>query len=103
MINHSFPPADDESTKKPQPRRLAWMVAGGILAIGLLAVLLLACILWIPDQLYPDLKESELKNIGDAGKIQELKGARLKLQNDARTTLLQGLGALLVLTGAVIA
>jgi hypothetical protein len=38
----------------------------------------------------------------DAAKVQELKGARLKLQNDARTTLLQGLGGVLVLTGAAI-
>jgi len=40
--------------------------------------------------------------VSDAGKVQELEGARLKLQNDARTTLLQGLGGLLVLTGAAI-
>jgi hypothetical protein len=36
----------------------------------------------------------------DAAKIQEFKDARLKLQNDARTTLLQGLGGVLVLTRA---
>jgi hypothetical protein len=38
--------------------------------------------------------------VPDATKVRELKDARLKLQNDARTTLLQGFGALLLLTGA---
>jgi uncharacterized protein YjbI with pentapeptide repeats len=65
-------------------------------------VLLLACVLWIPKWLYPSLTETDLQNVSDAGKVQELKGARLKLQNDARTTLLQGVGALVVLTGAAV-
>jgi hypothetical protein len=38
--------------------------------------------------------------VSDAAKVQELKDARLQLENDARTTLLQGLAAVLVLTGA---
>jgi hypothetical protein len=69
-------------------------------------VLLLACVLWVPRWLYPSLTDDDLrgvrtaKNVPDAAKVQELRGARLKLQNDARTTLLQGLGAVLLLTGA---
>jgi hypothetical protein len=65
-------------------------------------------VLWIPRWLYPPLTDTDLKDVKtaqnelDAPKIQELKDARLKLQNDARTTLLQGLGALLLLTGASI-
>jgi hypothetical protein len=43
-------------------------------------VLLLACVLWIPKWLYPSLTETDLQNVSDAGKVQELKGARLKLQ-----------------------
>jgi hypothetical protein len=78
---------------------VTWTV---LLALGLLVVLLLTCVLWIPKWLYPSLTETDLQNVSDAAKVQELKGARLKLQNDARTTLLQGLGALVVLTGAAI-
>jgi hypothetical protein len=78
-------------------RRLAVV---GPLALGLLVVLLLACVLWIPRWLYPPLTDTDLHGVSDAAKVQELKGARLKLQNDARTTLLQGLAAVLVLTGA---
>ena len=70
------------------------------LVLGLLVVLLLACVLWIPRSLYPSLSETDLQGVSDAAKVQELRGARLKLQNDARTTLLQGLAAVLVLTGA---
>jgi hypothetical protein len=63
-------------------------------------VLLLACVLWIPRWLYPSLTEADLRGVSDAAKVQERESARLKLQNDARTTLLQGFGALLLLTGA---
>jgi hypothetical protein len=93
--------ADDDSTNTQQRRRLTWKLrAGGLLVLGLLVVLLLACVLWIPRWLYPSLTETDLRGVSDAAKVQELRGARLKLQNDARTTLVQGLGAVLVLTGA---
>jgi hypothetical protein len=97
-------PADDGVVSAQQRRRLVWKLAAvGLLALSLLAVLLLACVLWIPQQLYPSLTDTDLQNVSDAAKVQELKDARLKLQNDARTTLLQGLGALLVLTGRQLA
>jgi hypothetical protein len=117
MVDRPPQPADEESTDAKQHRRAwkrvgvrllahykqhrrAWKRVGvGLLALGLL-VLLLACVLWIPRWLYPPLTETDLRDVSDAAKVQELKGARLKLQNDARTTLLQGLAALLVLTGA---
>jgi uncharacterized protein YjbI with pentapeptide repeats len=96
----------DRLLARSKQHRRAWQgVDIGLLALGLL-VLLLACVLWIPRWLYPALTDSDLRDVRtaenqpDAAKVQELKGARLKLQNDARTTLLQGLGALLVLTGA---
>jgi uncharacterized protein YjbI with pentapeptide repeats len=41
--------------------------------------------------------------VSDPGKRHELEDNRLKLQNDVRTTLLQGLGGLAVLAGAVFA
>jgi hypothetical protein len=102
MVDRPPQPAeDDDNAKVNQRRRLAWRLAGaGLPALGLLVVLLLACVLWIPRWLYPSLTDTDLQNVSDAAKVQELKDARLKLQNDARTTLLQGLGALLVLTGA---
>ncbi len=101
MVDRAPQPADDST--KAQRRRHAWRVAGaGLPALGLLVVLLLACVLWIPRWLYPSLTRADLHDVSDAAKVQELKGARLKLQNDARTTLLQGLGALLVLTGAAV-
>jgi uncharacterized protein YjbI with pentapeptide repeats len=106
MVDRLPQPANNDKTKAQQRRRLIWRGAGaGLLVLGLLAVLL-ACVLWIPKWLYPDLTDNDLRDVKttrnrpDAGKVQELKDARLKLQNDGRTTLLQGLGALLVLAGA---
>ena len=103
MVDRPPQPADKDSTKAHQRRRSTWRLAGvGLLALGLLVVVLLTCVLWIPRWLYPSLTDTDLQNVSDAARVQELKAARLKLQNDARTTLLQGLGALLVLTGAAI-
>jgi hypothetical protein len=109
MVDHPPQPADDNQVKGESHRHLSWKQAiVGLLALGLLVVLLLTCVFWLPKQLYPSLTETELqdvksaKNKSDAAKVQELESARLKLQNDARTTLLQGFGALLVLTGATI-
>jgi uncharacterized protein YjbI with pentapeptide repeats len=99
MIDRPPQPANDG--KAQQRRRLDWrLVVAGLVVLGLLVVLLLACVLWIPKSLYPPLTQSDLQGVSDAAKVQELKGARLKLQNDTRTTLLQGLAAVLVLTGA---
>jgi hypothetical protein len=101
MVDHPPQPADDDNTNAQQRRCLVRRLAvAGPLVLGLLVILLLACVLWIPRLLYPSLTEGDLHGVSDAAKVQELKGARLKLQNDARTTLLQGLGALLVLIGA---
>jgi hypothetical protein len=101
MVDRPSQPADDDNAKAQQRHRLVWRLAGaGLLLLGLLVILLLACVLWIPRWLYPSLTETDLRDVSDAAKVQELKGTRLKLQNDARTTLLQGLGAVLVLTGA---
>jgi hypothetical protein len=92
---------DDDTAKAHERRRLLRRLAVvGSLVLGLLVALLLACMLWIPGWLYPPLTETDLSGVSDAAKVQELKGARLKLENDARTTLLQGLAAVLVLTGA---
>jgi hypothetical protein len=57
-------------------------------------------VLWISRWLYLPLSNREVVDVEDRGKRHELQQAQLKLENDARTTMLQGLGALLVLTGA---
>jgi uncharacterized protein YjbI with pentapeptide repeats len=101
MVDGAPERGDDDNTMAQERRRLIRRLAViGPLVLGLLVILLLACVLWIPRWLYPPLTETDLHGVSDAAKVQELKGARLKLQNDARTTLLQGLAAVLVLTGA---
>jgi uncharacterized protein YjbI with pentapeptide repeats len=91
---------DDTAKAHERRRRLRRLAVVGPLILGLLVVLLLACVLWIPKWLYPPLTQTDLHGVSDAAKVQELKDARLQLENDARTTLLQGLAAVLVLTGA---
>jgi hypothetical protein len=64
-----------------------WIVMGLIII-----TLLIGCIVLFPRLLYPPLSDSSLRRVRDEEKRIELRDARLKLQNDARTTLLQGLG-----------
>jgi uncharacterized protein YjbI with pentapeptide repeats len=65
------------------------------------AVLGVAFVLWLvlfaPRLLVP---AASVRDVTDAAKRHELQDSRLKLQNDVRTTLLQGLGGLAVLVGA---
>jgi hypothetical protein len=101
MVDGPSGRGDDDTAKAHERRRLLRRLAVvGPLVLGLLVILLLACVLWIPRWLYPPLTETDLRGVSDAAKVQELKGAQLQLENDARTTLLQGLAAVLVLTGA---
>jgi hypothetical protein len=87
------------------PTQRAGWIAGGAAVMLVLTIMLWACIGVIPQRLYPPLTDAQLPTVSDrvtyADRI-ELREARLKLQNDARTTLLQGLAALLVLVGASI-
>jgi hypothetical protein len=57
-------------------------------------------VLFAPRLLVPPASDVSLRDVTDAAKRHELRDSRLKLQNDVRTTLLQGLGGLAVLTGA---
>jgi hypothetical protein len=63
-----------------------------------------AVLLWLvllaPKLLVPARSNASLADVPDPGKRHELQDARLKLQNDVRTTLLQGLGGVAVLVGA---
>jgi uncharacterized protein YjbI with pentapeptide repeats len=78
-------------------RRLSWpllsLIVGG---------LVLGCVLIFPRLLYPPLTTAELqaRGVDDPKEQAQLQDGRLKLQNDARTTLLQALGGLLVLSTA---
>lgn len=74
----------------------------GLLALGLIAAaLLLGCVLLFPRWMYPSLSAAELNSAKLVGtqRIDAVTG-RLQLQNDARTTLLQGLGGAVLLLGA---
>ena len=88
--------------RRPDGRRLGAVLLG----LVLLTVALWACVLWLPYKLYPDLSGTALRELSPNSRLQRQQD-RLKLQNDARTTLIQGLGALLVLgsaaAGAVVA
>ena len=68
------------------------------------AVLGAAFVLWLvlfaPRLLVPAASQTSLRDVTDAAKRHELQDSRLKLQNDVRTTLLQGLGGLAVAVGA---
>ena len=77
------------------PVRARWAAA---------AVLAVAFVLWLllvaPRLLIPPASDVSLRDVPDPAKRHELQDNRLKLQNDVRTTLLQGLGGLAVLVGA---
>jgi hypothetical protein len=85
----------DSSSRPP-----GW--ARGLLP-GLVAAGGLAFVLWLvlfaPRLLVPTESTDSLSDVPDPAKRHELQDSRLKLQNDARTTLLQGLGGLAVLVG----
>ena len=73
-----------------------------IAAVGLVLIWLLA--FKLPPIVYPSLTDHQLNKLGLKGKEQlDAHNDRLKLQNDLRTTLLQGLGGLAVLGGAYFA
>jgi hypothetical protein len=63
---------------------------------------MLTLILVAPRLLYPPLTRTELRQVGDPARRIELDNDRRKLQNDARATLLQGLGGLAILAGAFV-
>jgi Pentapeptide repeats (8 copies) len=79
----------------PVPRtagRARW-VAAAVLGVGFVLWL----VLFAPQLLVP---AASLGDVPNAAKRHELQDSRLKLQNDVRTTLLQGLGGLAVVVGA---
>jgi hypothetical protein len=90
MVDIPPQPADDDNAKAQERRRLVRrlaVVAAGVLMLLVLLVLLVVVVL--PPRF-------------TAHRTFDKDHEELKAQNDVRTTLLQGLGALLVLTGAAI-
>ena len=69
-------------------RILVWCLFG----LGV-SFIVLMCVFVLPQQLYPPLNGSELEGVREAKDRLALQDARAKLQNDARTTLLQATGA----------
>ena len=78
-------------------QRTIWMAAW--IACGLLAVLFVSIIL-VPHLLYPPLSAANLRDVVSAQTRIQLQQAQSQLANDARSTVLQGLGGLLVVAGA---
>jgi len=75
--------------------RVGWVA---IATLGVTFVLWL--VLLAPRLLVPSASQASLRDVPDATKRHELQDSRLKMQNDVRATLLQGLGGLAVLLGA---
>jgi len=71
---------------------------GLTLAVCAALGLLLACVLVFPRLLYPPLTQRALDEVASANRV-AVEQTQQKLQNDARTTLLQGLGGTAVLLG----
>lgn len=77
-------------------RGLPWLA---VLLLGGVSVVLFSLVL-LPDILYPGLQPSELSRVADPERQIQLEQAQAQLQNDVRSTCLQGLAGLLVIIGA---
>ena len=80
-----------------------WTIPAGAVALTVLVLLgLWAVWFGIPRWTVPDASEADLRDVPAEARWQA-RDSRRKLRNDARTTLLQGLGGLAVLVGATAA
>jgi hypothetical protein len=77
--------------------RARWVAGAAVLGVAFVLWL----VLFAPRLLIPAASQASLHDVIDAAKRHELQDSRLKLQNDVRTTLFQGLGGLAVVVGAV--
>jgi uncharacterized protein YjbI with pentapeptide repeats len=78
-------------------QRTIWL--GALAACGVVAILL-ASIIVIPRWLYPPLGVADLRGVLSAQVRIQLQQAQSQLANDARSSILQALGGLLVVAGA---
>ena len=72
-----------------------------IFSLAVIVAIFVACAFYAPPKLYPPLTDRKLSQLRltDRERL-EVQNNRLKLQNDFRSALFQGVGALLVLAGA---
>jgi hypothetical protein len=75
--------------------------AVGLLLLAGLITVLGTGVLLMPRLLFPSLSGAQLSGVADARARIELQQAQAKLQNDARSALLQGFAGLLVVVGAL--
>jgi uncharacterized protein YjbI with pentapeptide repeats len=75
----------------------ALLIVGGMALLGLLG----AWVLVVPHRLAPPLPRTVLDGLSEADRVDKI-DARLKVQNDLRTTALQAIAGLAVLAGAVL-
>jgi hypothetical protein len=80
------------------PSRVGVLAVGAVATVGLLA----AWVLVLPRRLAPPLPDKDLDAVKEPDRRLELADARIKLQNDLRTTALQAIAGLAVLAGAVL-
>jgi hypothetical protein len=91
--------ADGVSPERQRISRWVFWSTAAVVGIAFLIVMLWICIVIAPVRLYPPLTNRDLAGLTRAQRAERVEG-RDKVQNDVRTTLLQGLSALLVLAGA---
>lgn len=85
--------------QNPHQRRARWSL---LISIGLAGLLGLASIAFLPNWMYPPPRAWQLAKVTDPAKRIELVTNSRRLQNDARTTMLQGFGGIAVLVGAIV-
>lgn len=79
-------------------RRSDWLV-GTLIAVAVLAAL--GTVVFIPFLLHPSLSNADLSGVADAQERITLQQAQAKLQDDARSTILQGFAGLILVLGAI--
>jgi hypothetical protein len=80
-------------------RRPPNWLAGTLVAVAVL--LAFGALIFIPLLLHPDLSSAELRGVPDVQTRITLRQAQAQLQNNARATLLQAFGGLILVAGAV--
>jgi hypothetical protein len=79
-------------------RPRSWFVISAVVLVAVAAAF--AAVLVVPVWLHPALSSTDLSGIADAEKRVALQQAQAQLQNETRTTLLQGLAGLVLVAGA---
>jgi uncharacterized protein YjbI with pentapeptide repeats len=80
-------------------RRLPYWLAGALAAAAIL--LAFTALIFVPLLLHPNLSNADLRGVPDAQTRITLQQAQAQLQNNARSTLLQGFAGLILVAGAI--